>query len=244
MAPQAREAISAIRIEENPPVRAGFRRSDFSLSVEGHRHMPTSRKTATPSIAELLCRAKINILTGENHFRKAAEDIAAAAERGATQRKIAAGVGRSVAWVNQLLQWRESGYQETPFGPQSKAKRERAAVVQAPEQATPQDSPFDPAKTKSVKFDITHRTVNLAAPTLTEPEDVEPDEAPPIADDGTETSVEQLIGALTGLTFYVNRQQHPAWPMAIEAIGGSVELHKLITKLQAAYDEHCTAEVN
>jgi hypothetical protein len=86
------------------------------------------RRKDPPSIDELLSRAALNIINGQNHFREAAEDIAAAAERGASQRKIAAGVGKSAAWVNALLQWRAGGYQDTPFGPAVKASRERAAV--------------------------------------------------------------------------------------------------------------------
>lgn len=60
--------------------------------------------------------------------------IAAAQERGATQRQIADAVGKSPAWVNRLLKWRESGYDDTPFEPESKARRQRARSVQAPKQ--------------------------------------------------------------------------------------------------------------
>jgi hypothetical protein len=89
------------------------------------------------SIADLLKRAKISIEAGENHWRQAAEDIASASEQGATQRDIAETVGKSLGWVNRLLQWRTAGYPATPFGPQSKAKRERADHVQAPEHQKP-----------------------------------------------------------------------------------------------------------
>jgi hypothetical protein len=85
------------------------------------------------SIADLLGRAKSSIDAGENYLHQAAEDIAAATEQGATQRKIAETVGKSAAWVNQLLRWRQAGYQDTAFGPQSKVKRDR---VQATEQKT------------------------------------------------------------------------------------------------------------
>jgi hypothetical protein len=87
------------------------------------------------SVAELLSRAKRAIESGETSLRAAAEDIAAAKEQGATQREIAQAVGMSVAWVNRLLKWCESGYQDaTPFGPQAKAGRQRAKRVQATEQ--------------------------------------------------------------------------------------------------------------
>ena len=87
------------------------------------------------SVPELLSRAKRAIESGETSLRAAAEDIAAAQEQGATQRQIAEAVGKSAAWVNQLLKWRHSSYRDvTPFGPQAKASRQRANRVQSPEQ--------------------------------------------------------------------------------------------------------------
>ena len=52
----------------------------------------------------------------------------------ATQREVAAAVGKSVAWVNRLLQWQKEGCPGTPFGPGSKASRARRKHVQATEQ--------------------------------------------------------------------------------------------------------------
>jgi len=87
------------------------------------------------TITELLSRAKHAIESGETSLHAAAEDIASAQEQGATQRQIAEAVGKSPAWVNRLLKWRESGYQDaTAFGPQAKASRQRAERVQATEQ--------------------------------------------------------------------------------------------------------------
>jgi hypothetical protein len=87
------------------------------------------------TVTELLSRAKHAIESGETSLHVAAEDIAAAQEQGATQREIAEAVGKSAAWVNRLLKWRQSGYQDgTAFGPQAKASRQRAQHVQATEQ--------------------------------------------------------------------------------------------------------------
>jgi len=73
--------------------------------------------------------AKRAIASGENDLRRAAEHITKASQQGASQRAIAAGVGKSVSWVNGLLQWSKSGYADvTPFGPASKVRRERARV--------------------------------------------------------------------------------------------------------------------
>jgi hypothetical protein len=86
-------------------------------------------------VTELLSRAKDAIESGETSLHSAAEDIAAAQAQGATQRQIAEAVGKSAAWVNRLLAWRQSGYRDgTAFGPQAKASRERAKCVQSNEQ--------------------------------------------------------------------------------------------------------------
>ena len=86
-------------------------------------------------ITELLSQAKLAIESGETSLRAAAEDIAAAQKQGATQRQIATAVGKSAAWVNRLLGWRKSGYRDdTAFGPQAKASRQRTKRVQSPEQ--------------------------------------------------------------------------------------------------------------
>jgi hypothetical protein len=87
------------------------------------------------TVPELLSRAKQAIESGETSLHAAAEDMAAAQEQGATQRQIAEAVGKSAAWVNRLLKWRQSGYRDvTPFGPQARANRKRAGRVQSPEQ--------------------------------------------------------------------------------------------------------------
>jgi hypothetical protein len=97
--------------------------------------MPThSTDFQSHAIAELLARAKGSIAAGENRFKQAAEYIAAAAAKGATQRQIADGVGKSAGWVNGLLQWQRGGYlSDTPFGPAVAASRERTAFSQTVE---------------------------------------------------------------------------------------------------------------
>jgi hypothetical protein len=84
------------------------------------------------TIATLHAKARRAIAAGEDSFRHAAEYLAEARKQGATQRQSATAVGKSAAWVNTLLKWRSGGYRETPFGPQSKAKR---VIVQATKQA-------------------------------------------------------------------------------------------------------------
>jgi hypothetical protein len=84
-------------------------------------------------IPELLTRARQSIESGVSSFRAAAEYLAAAQELGVSQRQLANGVGRSAAWVNALLKWREHGYpDDTPF----KNRRPLAKAVQHAEQSS------------------------------------------------------------------------------------------------------------
>lgn len=68
---------------------------------------------------ELINRAKRHIGNGEtsriSSFRAAADDIALACDKGAKQREVARGIGKSVAWVNRLLKWRKDGFVGAPF---------------------------------------------------------------------------------------------------------------------------------
>ncbi len=84
------------------------------------------------TIAKLHDKARRAIAAGEGSFRQAAEYLAEARKQGATQRQSAKAIGKSPSWVNTLLKWRAAGFKDTPFGPQSKAKR---AAVQAPKQS-------------------------------------------------------------------------------------------------------------
>jgi hypothetical protein len=93
------------------------------------------------SLDQLHDKARRAIASGENKLKEAADYLAKARKLGATQRQSAKAVGRSVMWVNFLLKWRDSGFKQTPFGPQAKAKRaaERArktAAVWATKQTT------------------------------------------------------------------------------------------------------------
>src|SRR5215470_1132667 len=82
------------------------------------------------NVEQLHAKAKRAISAGEAHFREAADCLARARELGATHRASAKAIGKSAAWVCRLLQWRERGYSETPFGPQSKERNARRALRQ------------------------------------------------------------------------------------------------------------------
>jgi hypothetical protein len=91
---------------------------------------------------DLLSRAKDAIEAGDKSLREAADALALAQEDfKASQREIADAVGKSVAWVNRLLQWQRQGCVGTPFGPSSRAGRERRKRVQSTEQRAPRRAP-------------------------------------------------------------------------------------------------------
>jgi hypothetical protein len=97
--------------------------------------LPSSTRSNATTKAELLSRAKVAIEDGERSLRDAAEALALAhKDFDATQREIAAAVGKSAAWVNRLLQWQKEGCPGTPFGPGSKTSRARRKRVQATKQ--------------------------------------------------------------------------------------------------------------
>ncbi|SHG24186.1 hypothetical protein [Bradyrhizobium erythrophlei] len=92
-------------------------------------------KGNTTTKADLLSRSKDAIETGDQLLHDAAEALALAQQDfKASQREIAEAVGKSVAWVNRLLQWQRHGCVGTPFGPSSKAGRELRKRVQSSEQ--------------------------------------------------------------------------------------------------------------
>jgi hypothetical protein len=83
--------------------------------------------------AELLHRAKEAVEAGERSLRDAAEALGRAADdHSATQREMAEAVAKSASWVNKLLRWRRSGYEEhSPFGPTTKRARVEHAQQRA-----------------------------------------------------------------------------------------------------------------
>ena len=96
---------------------------------------------------ELLARSKTRIEAGQESIRDGVEDFAIAMERcNASQREVASYLGKSASWVSGMLRWRRQGYPATPFGPESKAARDRRKKqIQATE--VPLQSPMVRAPT-------------------------------------------------------------------------------------------------
>ena len=87
--------------------------------------LANSSLTNTTPVAELFSRAKTAIEAGYESWRQAAEALAAAQEQhGVSQAEMASAIGRSEAWVSNLLRWRRLGYDDlSPFGATTKAGR-------------------------------------------------------------------------------------------------------------------------
>jgi hypothetical protein len=74
--------------------------------------------------AEVLSRAKAAIEAGESSHDTAEKLAFAQQHFHASQREIGRAVGRSGSWVNRLLKWRRSRYnQSSPFGPTTRSGR-------------------------------------------------------------------------------------------------------------------------
>jgi hypothetical protein len=207
----------------------------------------STKKTApaqavpSSSIATLLATAKTCIAAGEKSLCQAAESIAKAAELGASQREIAETVGKSAAWVNGLLAWRKGGYAETPFGPQSKAKRELAAV-QAPKHRTPDVTPAEPesdddepepdteaeAEARCARQQGFLRAMGCRTPA---------GEAARLVT----AKIEQTVETLSDLRIHLdNVEEH--WPAIIDKVGAT-HFRQIVAELQAIRDRHCPAPV-
>jgi len=104
---------------------SNFEHSTSEQELTPTTNISTSAAGNTPSEDELLSRAKDALDAGERSMRDAAEALGIAHElHGTSQAEMARAIGKSEAWVSQLLRWRRSGYeQESPFGPTTKAGR-------------------------------------------------------------------------------------------------------------------------
>jgi len=153
---EAKSSIGCFRLDYVPGSQIVTRQSMSPVQLD---------LQPSESALDLLKMARLEISAGQEQLQLAAEHIAAARDRGATQRQIAAEVGKSAAWVNRLLQWRESGYrEETPFGPQSKASRARHPV-QSAERTKLREHPRRPAMAKVIEdgFDGASRELLVKA---------------------------------------------------------------------------------
>ena len=134
-----------------------------------------------PTVTELLSRAKQAIESVDASYRAAGDAMAAAQQQGTTQQEIADAVGKSVPWVSVLLKWHARGnWDETPFGPQSKASRKRraellqATKVEEQQSTCPGEQEETPDDTPTVEAADDGTKVEAPAVTVTSPSILEP----------------------------------------------------------------------
>jgi hypothetical protein len=106
----------------------------------------TGESIMNASIDRLHDKARRAITSSEDKLREAAEYLWKAKQLGASQRQTAKAIGKSPAWVNRLLKWRDRGYPDTPFGPQAKTKRANAVQATKRSPATPEQAQAQTAK--------------------------------------------------------------------------------------------------
>jgi hypothetical protein len=87
-----------------------------------------------------LAKAKDYIGKGEAYYRKAAGEIKAALNEGATQREVATYLGRDQSWVGRLVKWSTSDAdpKQTPFAEPRGGAREASTARKVLERSTPE----------------------------------------------------------------------------------------------------------
>jgi hypothetical protein len=113
----------------NEPFNAAILHLSDEGSIQAHLRLA---KEATEKAKKSEDLAGANLRMAAEHYRTAAEHLALVCQNDQIrlpQKAVGIAIGKSGPWVNRLLKWRESGYiGNTPFGPQAKAKRDRARV--------------------------------------------------------------------------------------------------------------------
>lgn len=82
---------------------------------------------STCSKTDLIAETKALVVSTDNTLRQIADNLARMQKYFCmSQREIAAEIGKSAAWVNRLLAWRNESFPEdTPFGGTARRERER-----------------------------------------------------------------------------------------------------------------------
>ena len=105
-------------------------------------------------VAKLVAELRLLVDNACDHFASQMREAAEISSRlrddfGLTQFKIGAAIGRSQAWVSMILKWKEAGFPDTAFGPQSKARDVRRLLG-------PDDPPPPPAPPIEPEAEVGH----------------------------------------------------------------------------------------
>jgi len=95
-----------------------------------------SAAQAGTSKTDLIRDTRCMVVALDSSTRQIADNLAALRDRHSmSQREIAAEIGKSAAWVNRMLTWRQAGFpDDTPFG--GAERREKESVQRAEHRAT------------------------------------------------------------------------------------------------------------
>ena len=118
---------------------------------------------------DLIAETKALVVSTDNTLRQIADNLARMQKDFCmTQRDIAAEIGKSAAWVNRLLTWRNEGFPEdTPFGGTERRKRERVQRAEHREAAKPAVVKLgngEPLKSRDDSGDIAKQQIAPAVP--------------------------------------------------------------------------------
>jgi hypothetical protein len=124
-------------IEDNSHLVA---RTGEQQSVSPQNGMSVLDLPEIARVPEVIKLFKQSIELGVSSFHDAAEFAFEAQELGVSQRELAVRAGKSAAWINALLKWREHGYpDDSPF----KNRRSIANAVQQTEHTPAEDEVVD-----------------------------------------------------------------------------------------------------
>ena len=143
----ARRAAKAARAEAKRKEDEGKRAARAQAKAAKEAEAGAKQALVASKVAKLVAELKLLVDNACDHF---ASQMREAAERtshlrddfGLTQFEIGAAVGRSQAWVSMILRWKEAGFPDTAFGPQSKARDARR--LSGPDNPPPPEPPIEP----------------------------------------------------------------------------------------------------
>ena len=122
----AKAAKAEARRKEAEAKRAARAQARVTKQAEAEANQALISVKAS-EVETLVAELKLLVDNACDHFAYQMREAAELSSRlrddfGLTQVKIGAAIGRSQAWVSMILKWKEAGFPDTAFGPQSKAR--------------------------------------------------------------------------------------------------------------------------
>src|SRR5580704_1479662 len=122
----AKKAKAEARRNEAEAKRAARAQAKATKEAEAEAKQALVSVNAS-EVDKLVAELKLLVDDACDHFASQMREAAELTSRlrddfGLTQSKIGTAVGRSQAWVSMVLKWKEKGFPDTAFGPQSQAR--------------------------------------------------------------------------------------------------------------------------